>query len=81
VNNPKNMPPKAPKLPGNPTQNNPPAANINYKLPPRPGTRQGNDNAKVNQSYEYNRNSSREKSVERLNTDRDKSKENLQRAA
>lgn len=54
------MPPKAPKLPNQNNSGNAPG-NINYKLPPRPGTR--GENTKVNQSYEYNnRNSSREKS-------------------
>jgi hypothetical protein len=54
------MPPKAPKLPNQNNNGNAPQG-INYKLPPRPGTRGEN---KVNQSYEYNnRNSSRDKSA------------------
>lgn len=66
------MPPKAPKLPNQNNSGNAPG-NINYKLPPRPGTR--GENTKVNQSYEYNnRNSSREKSSEKIATDRDRSK-------
>lgn len=66
TNNPKNMP-KAPKLPGSQNINN--IQPINYKLPPRPGSRQstGTDNGKVNQSYDYNRNS-REKSSDRIST-------------
>lgn len=52
----KNVPPKIPRPPQNPNSQQQPG-NINYKLPPRPGTRQsisGASNQKVNQSYEPN---------------------------
>lgn len=75
----KNLPPKVPRPPVPPGQNQ---QGINYKLPPRPGSRQQpsipNSSRNNNQSYDYynkeKRSSSRERSYERLNTDRDKSK-------
>jgi len=46
------LPPRIPRAPGyNNNQNA--QGNINYKLPPRPGSRQVGSTEKVNQSYEY----------------------------
>lgn len=53
------MPPKAPKLPS--VNNNNVPQPVNYKLPPRPNSRSGAD-SQVN------------KSSDKLNTERDRSK-------
>lgn len=50
----KNAPPRVPRPPQNPSSQQQQQGNLNYKLPPRPGTRQsaaGSNNQKVNQSY------------------------------
>lgn len=50
----KNVPPRVPRPPQNPNSQQQ-QGNLNYKLPPRPGTRQQSgasyNNQKVNQSY------------------------------
>lgn len=81
----KNLPPKIPRPPqqSNNQGQGQGQGNLNYKLPPRPGTKQSASGAasglRVNQSYDYNRDS-RQKSVERQGTEREKSKQNLQKA-
>jgi len=67
------LPPRIPRAPANNSNQNA-QGNVNYKLPPRPGSRQvgSTENNKVNQSYEYRH--SREKSIDRQSADRDRSK-------
>lgn len=71
------LPPKVPRPP--------PSNQMNYKLPPRPASKQQSGQVpSKNVSYDYGMKkyiSERERSIERLNTDRDRqrSKQNLKR--